>query len=71
MLDPKPGLDLASDDADHHLRTGPFAAFPFDGKTLGPRRSIATLAVVTGQFLADSALAEPDGLRDLALGPSC
>ena len=33
-------------------------------------RSIATLAMVAGQFLADSALAEPDGLRDLALGPS-
>ena len=34
-------------------------------------RSIATLAMVAGQFLADSALAEPDGLRNLALGPSC
>ena len=33
-------------------------------------RSIATLAMVVGQFLADSALAEPDGLCDLALGPS-
>ena len=65
------GLDLAFDDADHHLRACPFAAFPFGGKTLGLRRSIATLAVVTGQFLANSALAEPDGSRDLALGPSC
>ena len=27
--------------------------------------------MVTGQSLADSALAAPDGLRDLALGPSC
>ena len=71
MLDPQLGLDLAFDDADHHLRACSFAAFPFGGKTLGLRRSIATLAMVAGQFLADSALAELDGLRNLALGPSC
>ena len=36
-------------------------------KALGLGRSITTFAVVAGQLLADGALAEPDGLRDLGM----
>ena len=70
MLDPQPGLDLVLDDADHHLRAGPFSALPFRRETVGLDRSIAAFAVVARQLLADGALAEPEGLRDLALGLS-
>ena len=67
MLDPQPSLDLVLDDADHHLRAGPFLALPLLCKALGLGRSITTFTVVPRQLLADGALAEPDGLRDLAL----
>ena len=50
-IDSQVGLDLAFDDTEHHLRTYPFAAFPFGGKTPGLRRSIATLGVVTENSL--------------------
>lgn len=58
-------LDLVLNDADHHLRAGPFSDFPF-----GLGGAVATFAMVAGQFFADGALAEPDGLRDLVLGLS-
>ena len=67
MLDPQPSLDLVLDNADHHLWAGLFLALPFLCKALGLGRSITTFTVVPGQLLADGALAEPDGLRDLAL----
>ena len=70
VLDPQPRLDLVLDNADHHLRAGPFPALPFGRETFGLGGSIATFAVVAGQFLAYGALAESDGLRDLVLGLS-
>ena len=53
--------------ADHHLRAGLFQALAFLRKAPDLGRPITTFAVVGGQVLADGALAEPDGLRDLAL----
>ena len=70
MLDPQTRLDLLFDYADHHLRASLFLAFPFGCETFGLGRSIATFTVVAGQFLADGALAESDGLRNLVLGLS-
>ena len=70
MLDSQPSLDLVLDEADHHLRAGPFTALPVHRETVGLGGSIATFAMIDGQFLADGALAKPDGLRDLALGLS-
>ena len=70
MLDPQPGLNLVLNDADHHLRAGPFPALPFGRQTLGLTGSVATFASIAGQLFADGALAAPDGLSDLVLGLS-
>ncbi len=42
MLDPQRHLGLILDDANHHLRTGPFLALPFGCETFGLGGSIAT-----------------------------
>ncbi len=70
MLDPQPCLDLVLDNADHYPRAGPFLGLPFGRETLGLGGAVAAFASVTGQFLADGALAAPDGLSDLVLSLS-
>jgi hypothetical protein len=67
VLDPQPRIDFFLDDANYHLRTRPSPALALLREALSLSRPIATFATVAGQFLADDALAESDGLRDLDL----
>ena len=67
MLDPQPCINFLLDDANYHLRTRPFPALALLREALRLSRPIASLASVAGQLLADDALAESNGLRDLDL----
>ena len=70
MFDSQPRLDSVLENACHQLRACPFQALPLHRETVGLGGSVATFAVVPSQLVADGALTEPNGLRDLDLSLS-
>ena len=68
MLEIQPELHLVPDDSNHHPRPRPLLALSLGRQAVGLGRSVASLALISGKFLADGALAAPDSLSDLSLG---
>ena len=71
VLDAQAHLDLILEDSDYHPRPSLFSGLPLSGEAFRLRRSIAALATVAGEILADRPLAPADRLGNLFLGLSC